>query len=522
MKGTQRCLRTVLVGFTLLLAAGPANAQCPDNGGDDTITSVPALSGGEIRCVRHYLRGTQQYLAKSFRARQNCYVLQSEGAFLAGGVDCNASVTSGTRHRATDRRIARAEAVMTRRILTHCTNVTLENMGFPGFCPDLDGAPFEAFDLNRCQQERARDWVQQLLDIEHPAEPGEALTVGQDRFCADFVARHSSRMVQAEFRERSTCLLKQVKHAESPLVDCRSDADPQAPGTGRKRTDTHIIGAHNLVLRGIPNHCTIRDMSTLGFPHRCEFPPTEEGGVVYPLAALTECMYETHHAEMFRFLDSYFPCSSKCGNGKIDFTEFCDDGNTEYMYGDFCRGNCTLTNCGDPNDDGSVNATDSLYILRTSVGVESCSLLVCDVTGDLSISAVDALMHLQHVVGQDVALSCPIAGLGPDGTGVLSLTCGNGAIEEPEQCDDGDNSFTFGDPCNAACRTVDCGDPNDNGVINILDAQYILNATVGNTSCTDPTCDTTGNRTVNSTDALRVLMHSVGLPVALNCPAGSS
>jgi cysteine-rich repeat protein len=148
-------------------------------------------------------------------------------------------------------------------------------------------------------------------------------------------------------------------------------------------------------------------------------------------------------------------------------------------------------------------------VLRSAVGLEICTLLVCDVTGDLRIRASDALRLLQYAVGLPVVLSCPD----------ISVTCGNGFLEEKETCDDGDALYDNGEFCNSACLLVLCGDTDDSGGVTIIDAQYILNASVDNVPCDDSICDITGNGIINSTDALRALMHAVGLPIDFNCPA---
>jgi Tol biopolymer transport system component len=63
--------------------------------------------------------------------------------------------------------------------------------------------------------------------------------------------------------------------------------------------------------------------------------------------------------------------------------------------------------CADPVADASVKASDSLYILRTAVGSETCSLCVCDVDGSGAVTATDALVTLKAAVGQSVSLQCP-------------------------------------------------------------------------------------------------------------------
>jgi Tol biopolymer transport system component len=74
--------------------------------------------------------------------------------------------------------------------------------------------------------------------------------------------------------------------------------------------------------------------------------------------------------------------------------------------------------CGDPVPDGAlaagrpegprlVRASDALYMLRAAVGSGTCELCVCDVDGNGSVAATDALITLKIAVGQPLTLQCP-------------------------------------------------------------------------------------------------------------------
>jgi hypothetical protein len=67
--------------------------------------------------------------------------------------------------------------------------------------------------------------------------------------------------------------------------------------------------------------------------------------------------------------------------------------------------------CGQPVSQGaSPAASDALRILQTAVGASSCGVgidpCVCDVNGDASVTAGDALLTLKAVVGHAVTLAC--------------------------------------------------------------------------------------------------------------------
>jgi len=71
------------------------------------------------------------------------------------------------------------------------------------------------------------------------------------------------------------------------------------------------------------------------------------------------------------------------------------------------NGDCSIPITTGPEPKSS----DCLFILRTGVGLSSCELCVCDTTGNLAISAGDALACLKVAVGQDVELNCPSCSL---------------------------------------------------------------------------------------------------------------
>jgi hypothetical protein len=96
-----------------------------------------------------------------------------------------------------------------------------------------------------------------------------------------------------------------------------------------------------------------------------------------------------------------------CGNGVVDATEECDGGGAQWRIGTACRINCTLLDCGDPDDSGGLAARDALFILRCAVGTAECANCICDVdqTGGPP-KAGDALRVLRVAVGQPLEIAC--------------------------------------------------------------------------------------------------------------------
>lgn len=97
-----------------------------------------------------------------------------------------------------------------------------------------------------------------------------------------------------------------------------------------------------------------------------------------------------------------------CGNGDVDDSETCDDGDSSFEPGDACTGSCWNVPCGQPlhpEADGPA-ASDALFALRSAVGSSVCSLHVCDVNSSGSVTTTDALGILRTSVNGAEALSC--------------------------------------------------------------------------------------------------------------------
>jgi hypothetical protein len=87
-------------------------------------------------------------------------------------------------------------------------------------------------------------------------------------------------------------------------------------------------------------------------------------------------------------------------DGRFAFYNFSQE---EVTYSAFELGGV----CGDFNTNGEITASDSLNILRASVGSVSCLLCVCDTDGSGETLASDALRDLRYAVDQPVTLDCP-------------------------------------------------------------------------------------------------------------------
>lgn len=100
---------------------------------------------------------------------------------------------------------------------------------------------------------------------------------------------------------------------------------------------------------------------------------------------------------------------SVCGDGLVEGDEDCDDGDTVWAQGEFCRADCSGVPCGMPLDSGGVRpaASDALFVLRAAVANSQCDPRVCDVNDSNSVNVTDALVILSVAVGRPIALDCP-------------------------------------------------------------------------------------------------------------------
>jgi cysteine-rich repeat protein len=97
-----------------------------------------------------------------------------------------------------------------------------------------------------------------------------------------------------------------------------------------------------------------------------------------------------------------------CGDGALNPGEECDDGNSEWVAGEYCTDTCELVLCGDPGGDGNSTASDALFALGAAVGTNFCDLCVCDVDDSGAVTASDASKLLSYGVGiPGVSLQCP-------------------------------------------------------------------------------------------------------------------
>lgn len=138
-----------------------------------------------------------------------------------------------------------------------------------------------------------------------------------------------------------------------------------------------------------------------------------------------------------------------CGNQCLEGLEECDDGDANSQtVPDACRPNCNLAGCGDGVidtgeycDDGPANSDFVPDVCRGDCRRPWCGDGVVDVS---NAEQCDRGVANSNAAGSPCSTMC------------LIPFCGNGQVEAGETCDDNNNAST--DACTRLCRPNTCGD----------------------------------------------------------------
>ena len=154
----------------------------------------------------------------------------------------------------------------------------------------------------------------------------------------------------------------------------------------------------------------------------------------------------------------------------------------------------------------------------THVCDDACSTATCTPDGDFGHTCTNA-----HDKADNTPCNQCGACTSGECVGVTSggNVCGDGNVGGSEECDDGDTTFTPGQPCSATCTLVPCGKPTNSsgGAPKTSDALFALKAAVKSATCDLSLCDVNNSGTITTSDALIILKKAVGQLVTLNCPA---
>ncbi|MEZ4311432.1 MAG: DUF4215 domain-containing protein, partial [Polyangiaceae bacterium] len=242
---------------------------------------------------------------------------------------------------------------------------------------------------------------------------------------------------------------------------------------------------------------------------------------------------------------------STCGNGIVEPTETCDDGNTvsgdgcsnlcQTQTGFTCAGNpsvCTAVVCGngvisgsETCDDGNTTAGDGCSATCTVQSGFTCagqpSVCTAVACGNGIVQSTETCDDGNTTDGDGCTSTCAVqAGFTCSGTPSVCtpIACGNGIRQTGEGCDDGNTAS--GDGCSATCAIepgylcygatpsncltpeVNCNDGLDNNG-------------KGGADAADPTCFVPGYFPACAGGQTRLVIPATGLPQAIpdNAPA---
>ncbi len=210
---------------------------------------------------------------------------------LAAGQTCD-----GARH---DRMIGVAAQTLERRIVAGCRDVVLDELGFPGVCPDGMGGSFLVEDLTSCIEVTHATATHDALAIAYPALQA---FVRDDRSCQRRLGRAGSSFIAKNLRTRGRCLDARLRGAIPETVDCRAEVAPSGPGTGDARTDDALTEASVRLFERLASVCVGADLAHLGFPGAC---PDQIG--ILGLDDVQRCIRSTHTSAAIAMLAAEYP-----------------------------------------------------------------------------------------------------------------------------------------------------------------------------------------------------------------------
>ena len=222
----------------------------------------------------------------------------------------------------------------------------------------------------------------------------------------------------------------------------------------------------------------------------------------------------------------------KCGDGRLEYGEYCDDGNT--TSGDGCSSTCTLepgytctpagtkctlvSFCGDGKlDTANGEQCDDANMAGGDGCSQTCIIeanFACPTPGQPCVSTVKCGDHKvtgaeqcddgNVLAGDGCSQTCQVECGWTCSLGACrALKCGDGIVAGLEQCDDGNN--TAGDGCSPTCTLESKPVTTAEGFICTTPKQ--ANGCIGPTTCTTTTC---GNKVVEGSEQCDDMNHDQG------------
>ena len=398
-----RLLPLLLLPLATLLVAGPARAQ---------------VSVGDRRCIEEINNGTRKTLLAENKAVNGCMRSFVKGTLATPTVaQCAAPAASIKVQKEVDRSLANANK--------RCVGAP------PSFGPpSISNHPTAAVQAG----------TGTLADLFGPAVEGTLLTDKDGNRCQDQVHKAVLRCEDTRLKEFLTCKRNAMK---TGIATDAATLESACFGTGPDQPDPKgkiALACSSKVQKQVDTRCVAEGINL---------------AVAFPACAalsgpsLTACLDSRVRCRTCDLLntvdglakdcdlyddgnDSNSSCSepTTCGDGTVDGTEICDDGNV--AAGDGCNASCQ-TELG-----------------WTCTGAPSACAPVC---GDGLLTGGEACDDSNTAPGDGCSATCTVeSGYSCSGAPSVCLAnCGDGLVNGPETCDDG--GLSSGDGCSASCQT---------------------------------------------------------------------
>jgi cysteine-rich repeat protein len=410
---------------------------------DTEYPPVRWVPGQYLHCVNGVgVRGGATVRAE-LKARSECSFRDEIDPLVEG--ECRAQIVPygpGTANLPTNDRILRAYVGLLAGVPDVCSGANVDFLGYTDDCVDNTGGRFNSFDLKLCLFDTHRAYAQKALELAFPSQPvcGDG-TVDADEECDD-----------GNSIETDSCL---------------SDCTAARCGDGFVQTGVEECDDGNGVQTdACLNNCAAAKCGDSVV--RTGVEECDDGNASNNDACLTTCTAADCG-------DNIVCTSLTCKSGPGGGPEDCDDGNN--ASGDGCDAACGIEFCGDAIinnkneqcDDGPLNAN-----APNQCRPGTCKLPFC---GD---GIVDDAAPYNETCDPPNGTACSEE--------CTALLCGNGQIDEGEECDDGaNNSNTVPDACRRNCVEAFCGD----GVVDTDEACDDRNTSNNDTclnSCAENVC----------------------------------
>jgi cysteine-rich repeat protein len=367
-----------------------------------------------VKCINGVGRKANGMVASAVAARGDCSVRDERDPFF--NLDCRQEMIPygpGTADERTNDRVVNSYVTLLGGMPRNCAAVNLDLLDYTDDCVDETGGAFTAFDLKLCLFDSHRGLIDDVVDISFPPGPacGNGIVEGEEQ--CDDGNNVDTDACTSECRD-AFCGDGIVWEGEE---DCDDGNDDDTDGCSSTCMEASCGDG---IVQGGEECDDGNNVNTDGCLNNCSAAACGDGVLC---GSLTDCT-----------------------TGPTGGAEDCDDGGR--VSGDGCSDVCGIEFCGDgvvnnnteECDDGAENGTGP-----NQCRAGACTLPVC---GD---EIVDNAPEFGETCDPPDGVLCD--------DNCMLLSCGNGVLDDGEECDDGEgNSDTTPDACRTDCTSPGCGD----------------------------------------------------------------